>query len=599
MNKSIYIRFALILLSIFTVFTAVPCASETVDTAAAGECLQPEYIEHVSCLPFENIEAVPEEITEDTDGYSESGISLPLALNSSESTILTDKEKAVCQAIYEGLVALSSKVTLPYTVTTDELSSLYKRIIYSSPELFYVNSSYSYSYMTVSGVKYVVAVSPKYKMTSDEVASARTYIDAELQKLLALCDASWTDMEKVLFYHDYLVLNFCYDERLYTQGSSYVNYDIYNFLKEKTGVCMAYQLLMMALLDEVGVENSYAENGGHIWNVVKIDGNWYHVDATWDDPIVNSTDYNGFYGLAEHVSFMKSDTYFTENGYDAWNCDYTCTDTTYDANTVLTDTISAIIIEDEGWYYVDKSTAYLMCYDIDTDTSTSIKRISPSLSTCYSSLYKYGDCLIYNGAYSVFAYNTVTGASYTLNTSSVTSSYILGFTVEGETLDYITGTTFAESSWSHTEVLLCDTAIGRLALISDSILWIDDINKLLENVTGAANTLADIKASLMNSTSNITVKDSQGAEITASSSLVGTGCQIILTINGSVKDTLTIVVDCDTDGDGAVTVADAAAAMSDVYGTEALMGVYGQAADFDENEAVTIIDVMNILNSIA
>ena len=185
-------------------------------------------------------------------------------------------------------------------------------------------------------------------------------IENEVEKISKLCDKSWTDIEKTLFFHDYIVLRFEYDRRLYTQGSDYVNYDIYNMLKEDTGVCMAYELLLMALLDEVGVESSYAENGGHIWNVVKVNGNWYHVDATWDDPIVNQTERNGFHGLVAHESFMKSDAYFTSQDYPAWICDYECTDTAYDTNSVINKAYSAFVITDEGWYYIDKENAKLM-----------------------------------------------------------------------------------------------------------------------------------------------------------------------------------------------------------------------------------------------
>ena len=38
-------------------------------------------------------------------------------------------------------------------------------------------------------------------------------------------------------------------------------------------------------------EISY-ESNGHIWNAVKIDNTWLHLDLTWDDPVdVNGKDY--------------------------------------------------------------------------------------------------------------------------------------------------------------------------------------------------------------------------------------------------------------------------------------------------------------------
>ena len=39
----------------------------------------------------------------------------------------------------------------------------------------------------------------------------------------------------------------------------------------------------------------------HIWNLIKIDGKWYHVDVTWDDPIMDKP------GRVKHDNFLRSD----------------------------------------------------------------------------------------------------------------------------------------------------------------------------------------------------------------------------------------------------------------------------------------------------
>ena len=601
-KNSIYIKVITVLLSVFILLGTVPVVYAEGTENLCCEPEHPEYIkEHEGCLPVVEGEALYDvsAVTEN-NGYAESESILPLAWNTeADYDILTQDEQENCKAIYDGLMTMSSKITLPHRVTTTVMANLYKKVIYSSPELFYVESSYGYSYTNVGATKYVVAVVPKYVMTASNVESARIYIETEIEKLTMLCDTSWTDIEKVLFYHDYLVLNFSYDKRLYIQGSDYVNYDIYNFLKDKTGVCMAYELLLMTILDEVGVENSYAENGGHIWNVVKVNGNWYHVDATWDDPIVNQTEYNGFHGLAEHASFMKSDAYFTANGYSAWVCDYTCNDTTYDNNSVINNAYSAFVIADEGWYYIDKENAKLMLYHIDTNTSDTLAKISPSLTTCYASVYKYGDYVIYNGALSIFAYDTVNKTTKTLKTKTTSSGYVLGFTVKDKVVDYIVGSTFVESAWTHETVALYDTEIGVIiSLVDDTTMTIDESEHLLENVSSSTNTLSQITSSLANSAASITVKNAQGTAITDNSAKVGTGSTITLTVNGTEKETITVVVDCDVDGDGNVTVGDAMYTLKDVYFTEHLTGVYKKAADYHGNGTISVIDVMNILNHI-
>jgi len=600
LKNRIYIRTILILLSILTVFGAVPCVSATDgDTDIVGCIEHPDDVEHEGCLPVIEGEALYEEpLLTAEEGYAEEDMILPLWSTSGDYTILTAEEKENCEALYAGLKVMSSRIVVPNPVTVDVMGALYKKVVYSAPELFYVESSYGYSYTTISGVRYVVAVIPKYTMEAPEVASALSYVETEIDKIVKLCDKSWSDIEKVLFFHDYIVLHFEYDRRLYTQGSDYVNYDIYNMLKEDTGVCMAYQLLLMALLDEVGVESSYAENGGHIWNVVKINNKWYHVDATWDDPIKSSTDHNGYHGLVEHATFMKSDAYFTSYGYSAWNCDYTCTDTTYDSDSIINNTYSAFIITDDGWYYIDKENAKLMLYDIETQTVSTVKSISPSLTTCYASLYRYGDYLIYNGAFSIFAYDMVNKTTKILKSENASNVYILGFTVKNQVIDYIISSSFSESNWTHKSYVLYDTDMAFMSLVDLTLVDINKEDGYLENVSATENTLSEIKGTFANNSADITVSDADGNEITSSTAKVGTGCTVTFSHNGA-EETVTVVVDCDVDGDGEVTVADALCTMRDVSFTEALNGEYRYAADYAHNDTISVIDVMNVLNHIA
>ena len=42
---------------------------------------------------------------------------------------------------------------------------------------------------------------------------------------------------------------------------------------------------MAIFLDEVGIINYKVSSDHHVWNAVKIDDNWYHLDLTWDDPV--------------------------------------------------------------------------------------------------------------------------------------------------------------------------------------------------------------------------------------------------------------------------------------------------------------------------
>jgi len=42
---------------------------------------------------------------------------------------------------------------------------------------------------------------------------------------------------------------------------------------------------MAIFLNKMNIINYKISNDEHIWNLVYLDGNWYHLDLTWDDPI--------------------------------------------------------------------------------------------------------------------------------------------------------------------------------------------------------------------------------------------------------------------------------------------------------------------------
>lgn len=108
-----------------------------------------------------------------------------------------------------------------------------------------------------------------------------------------------TDLEKEIVLHNYVVRNTKYDvdnyekDRITLDASS-----AYGILVKGVGVCGGYAESMQLLLNLSNVECLWVageagmpnDMGLHAWNIVKIDGEYYHLDATWDDPIPDRGD---------------------------------------------------------------------------------------------------------------------------------------------------------------------------------------------------------------------------------------------------------------------------------------------------------------------
>lgn len=110
-----------------------------------------------------------------------------------------------------------------------------------------------------------------------------------------------TNPQKVKAIHDYIVLNCRYDYKNYLNNSiPYVSYQPEGVLIKKKAVCQGYaetfSLFMKALNIPCKLVVGTANNGsggyqGHAWNLVKVNGKWYHVDTTWDDPVPDQKGY--------------------------------------------------------------------------------------------------------------------------------------------------------------------------------------------------------------------------------------------------------------------------------------------------------------------
>jgi transglutaminase-like putative cysteine protease len=126
------------------------------------------------------------------------------------------------------------------------------------------------------------------------------YVDENVKIILAsIIKANMTDDEKLSAIHQYIIDNVEYDKSL-------TKYTAYNALYDGTAVCQGYSLLMDKMLEAAGVKTIIIDGsipeGTHAWNLVLLDGIWYHVDATNDD--INRNKY-----------YLKTDDFMLDNDY--------------------------------------------------------------------------------------------------------------------------------------------------------------------------------------------------------------------------------------------------------------------------------------------
>ena len=187
-----------------------------------------------------------------------------------------------------------------YQVPVTYIDCIVSQILNENPEFFYV----SFNECSIAG-ELVTVLIPDYD--SELVQEADEY-EAAVARALSRVEGSMNDTEKAIVLHDYLVTHCEYDQSL----SKYTAYDA---LVNGSAVCQGYAEAYYDLMKRAGVSCTYVASDAmnHIWNMVEIDGNWYHVDATWDDPVnVYIQSY------CAHDNFLLSDVKITEEKHHDW-----------------------------------------------------------------------------------------------------------------------------------------------------------------------------------------------------------------------------------------------------------------------------------------
>lgn len=105
-----------------------------------------------------------------------------------------------------------------------------------------------------------------------------------------------TDYEKIKEVHNWLIDNIEYDVNLEADEP----YSISGALTEGKAVCEGYARSFKYIMDELKIPcvlvsgtgtNSNGQTESHAWNYVQLDGKWYAIDVTWDDPIILGNGY--------------------------------------------------------------------------------------------------------------------------------------------------------------------------------------------------------------------------------------------------------------------------------------------------------------------
>lgn len=124
----------------------------------------------------------------------------------------------------------------------------------------------------------------------------RHYSKSDIEKINKKIDEIYKEIyndnisiqDNIKAFHDYIIENTKYDsDRSDKNIVKYKSDTAYGPLFEGYAICGGYTDLMELFFEKMGLKSYRVSSYLHIWNVVKIKDKWYHVDLTWDDPVLS------------------------------------------------------------------------------------------------------------------------------------------------------------------------------------------------------------------------------------------------------------------------------------------------------------------------
>ena len=284
-------------------------------------------------------------------------------LGSAEAVFAVDT-RSVSDTIIEGCADNLEQIDLrQYELSSDELKDIFFHIRNRGLLPWYVKNSYQFIYLESNEGNFVSAIKPDYYMA--DTYNRSLYEQTICEIIAETVYPGMSDLDIALSVHDYLAVHCAYDD-------SHTYYSGYDALVYQTAVCQGYAEAYMDILNRCGVPCMMVSSDemDHRWNLVQIEGLWYHVDVTWDDPSPDR------FGRVSHQYFLLSDAKISDETHEhfGWSDAPLCSDTIYDQNQFWHETDSRIVYidhqtrvfrNDEG----NKSVSVLRVDDNGTETA--------------------------------------------------------------------------------------------------------------------------------------------------------------------------------------------------------------------------------------
>lgn len=194
---------------------------------------------------------------------------------------LNQKQKAVYDTVYKALMKNEQGADLPVGLTEDEFYDTLDAVQYDNPEAFWWCGRSTY-WTNSDGI--VTNFVFKNWLDSSEIEQKYEEFWNATTPILFYASKLPDEMSKIKYVHDYICLSTEYDYDALDSGNTGGKYQTaYSGAVEYKTVCAGYTTLFQYYMQNLGIPCTYLSSAGHAWNLLKVNGQYYQMDVTWND----------------------------------------------------------------------------------------------------------------------------------------------------------------------------------------------------------------------------------------------------------------------------------------------------------------------------
>jgi hypothetical protein len=218
-----------------------------------------------------------------TDSYPAAETAAPNLSGFAHDQLSAERQNLYAQ-IYSGISEEKSTFSVNAD-STEEIGTVINAVLTDHPEFFWIDGSASIH--GIDGIP-LKLVQLNFNVDVSQIDSIRSQIEAAADGFLSGIQEGWGEYDIVKYAYEWVIYNTDY------QIDSSQDQNIQSVFLNHVSVCAGYAKAMQYLLQKAGVFCTYIkgtilpDNATHAWNLVRIDGTYTLVDATWGDPTYGS-----------------------------------------------------------------------------------------------------------------------------------------------------------------------------------------------------------------------------------------------------------------------------------------------------------------------